>query len=149
MATPGEATRVIRFTHPQLGQEVNGRAGYYVPAEEHTLLYGGREVLYILGCACIDNSCCSAPKNWGYVLVPGFLVRRHVSSDESGMPVSEVEPVGNEADRAGIRQSLLEKHPGTQIDFRGSHCLEEMPSESATGSWLQRGSSGGRDRIEA
>jgi hypothetical protein len=131
VATSGRQGKVIRFTHPQLGQEVKGRAGYYLPVEEHTLLHRGREVLYVLGCACIDNSCCSAPKNWGYVQVPGFLVRRHAHRGEDGMLVSEVEPVEDEADRAGIRQSLLEKHPGTQIDLWDAHCLEGMPSRSA------------------
>jgi hypothetical protein len=148
VATSGKASKVIRFTHPQLGQDVKGRAGYYVPVEEHSLLHRGREVLYVLGCACIDNSCCSAPKSWGYVQVPGFLVRRHVCRDESGMPVSEVEPIEDGADRAVIRQSLLEKHPGTQIDMWDAHCLEGMPSRSASEADCSV-LSGGRDRIEA
>lgn len=120
MAGAGRQVKVVEFSHPQLDQEVRGRAGYYIPVEEHTLPYHGREVLYILGCACLDNSCCSAAKSWGYVQVPGFLVRRDACGKESETPVSKVEIIEDEADRNAIRQSLLEKYPGTQIDMWGA-----------------------------
>lgn len=117
MADAGNQVQVIEFTHPQLDQEVRGRAGYYIPVEEHTLLYRGREVLYILGYACLDNSCCSAAKSWGYVQVPGFLVTRRALGKQTETAVSEVEIIGDEADRNAIRQSLLQKYPGIQIDM--------------------------------
>lgn len=46
----------IEFVHPNLGQEVPARAGYYVPLEENILAYKGREVIYIFGSACLEAS---------------------------------------------------------------------------------------------
>ncbi|MCX5998344.1 MAG: hypothetical protein NTU41_01800 [Chloroflexi bacterium] len=107
---------IIEFGHPRLGEEVVARAGYYVPLEEHVLPYEGREVIYIVGHGCIDNSCCGGRGSWGYVQVPGFLVRRHVRGGTSS-PVSEVEIIEGEATRDRIRESLLKQHPGAQIDM--------------------------------
>jgi len=125
--------KVFRFSHPQLGEDVKGRAGYCVAMEEGSLSHEGREVLYILGYACIDNSCCSAPRNWGYVQVPGFLLRRNVDHDDGGRPVSEVETIGDERDRNRIRQALLERYPGIQVDMWESSYGEARPSPSAPG----------------
>jgi hypothetical protein len=130
----GEQGIVIEFIHPPLDQEVRGRAGYYIPVEEHTLSCNGREVLYILGYACLDNSCCSVPTSWGYIQVPGFLVRRHIRGEESGSQVSEVEIVEDEADRNSIRRLLLEKYPGIPIEMWGAQYAQRAIPHSASGS---------------
>jgi hypothetical protein len=143
VASVGKQGRVIQFIHPQLEREVEGRAGYYVPLEEHILPYDGREVLYILGYACIDNSCCGAEKRWGYVQVPGFLVRKHIHSKESGPLVSEVEIIEEESDRSSIRRSLLQKYPGIQMEMWGAQYGEEVSSHSASGSGGNATQSGG------
>ncbi len=131
VAGAGKQVKVVEFAHPQLGQEIMGRAGYYVPVEEHIVLHNGREVLCILGQAWLDNSCCSAAKSWGYVQVPGFLVRRHICRNESGTFVSEVDIIEDDTDRSSIRQSLLEKYPGIQIDMWGAQYGREATSHSA------------------
>ncbi len=46
----------IEFVHPNLGEEVPARAGYYVLLEENILPYKGQEVIYILGHACLEAS---------------------------------------------------------------------------------------------
>lgn len=46
----------IEFVHPSLGEEVPARAGYYVPLEEHVMPYRDRELIYILGHACLEAS---------------------------------------------------------------------------------------------
>ena len=107
---------IIEFAHPELGQEVQALAGYYVPQEEHLWLYNGREVIYILGHACVEASCCGVG-NWSYVQVPGYLVRKHIRSGETASPISEVELIRNGEDRNSITQSLLKRHPGAQIDI--------------------------------
>ncbi len=66
------------FTHPELDQEVHSIAGYYIPREEHTLPYDSREVLYIVGDACIEASCCGVA-SWSYIQVPGFLVKTAIA----------------------------------------------------------------------
>jgi len=107
---------IIEFTHPELGREVQTLAGYYIPVEEHVLPYNEREVIYILGHACIEASCCGMA-NWSYVQVPGFLVRKHIRGGGSTLPVSEIETIQDEEERNTIRQSLIKKHPSAQIEI--------------------------------
>jgi len=106
----------IEFSHPELGQEVQALAGYYIPVEEHVLPYNEREVLYILGYACVEASCCGTA-SWNYIQVPGFLIRKHVRGGGMTSPVSEVEIIQDKEARNSIRQSLLKKHPGAQIEI--------------------------------
>jgi len=106
----------IEYTHPSFGEEIAGRAGYYSPIEESVIPYRGREVLYVMGHACIDNSCCGMNGNWGYIQVPGYIVRRQVRL-ENGLPVSEIEIIEDPAARREIREQLLTRHPGSQVDM--------------------------------
>ena len=107
---------IIEYTHPELDREVRSIAGYYVPVEEHVLPYNEREVIYILGSACIEASCCGS-KDWLYIQVPGFLVRKHIRSGEGTLPVSEIETIQDKEDRDAIRHLLEEKHPSVQIEM--------------------------------
>jgi len=47
---------VTEFIHPDLGQAIESHGGYYIPQQEETLRYNGRDVLYISGYACIESS---------------------------------------------------------------------------------------------
>ncbi|RLC93146.1 MAG: hypothetical protein DRI39_06705 [Chloroflexi bacterium] len=114
----------VEFTHPNLGEEVEARAGYYAPLEEHVLPHEGREVLYILGKACIESSCCSAPGSWMYVQVPGFLVRKHVRGGGSAPYVSEVEIIQDRETRDRIREAIARKHPGVQVEIWTSDYIQ-------------------------
>ncbi len=104
----------MEFTHPELGSEIRSISGYYIPREEHTLNYKDREVLYILGQACIDTSCCGSSA-WSYVQVPGFLVKRNLR--EEFPAVSEVEAIADKADRAKVREVLAAMYPGSQVEM--------------------------------
>ena len=120
-----ERTVIIEYTHPELGEDIQGRAGYYTPMEELTLKYKGREVLYVLGMARLERPCCGAATGWGYIQVPGFLVRKHIRGQGSTSPVSQVEIIENEDDRTRIRQALMEKHKCTQVEVWGSQYAQE------------------------
>ena len=104
------------FTHPKLGEEVRTIAGYYIPHEEHSLRYNGRDILYILGHACIDTSCCGAAA-WSYIQVPGFLVRKHIRGGETTPPVSEVESIQEPEIRNEVRELLSREYPGIKIEI--------------------------------
>ena len=100
------------FTHPELGEEIRSISGYYAPREEQVLPYHGREVLVILGFACIDSSCCGCG-SWSYVQVPGFLVKKG-----AGQPaVSVVEPIEDKAVRDGLLKQLTEMYPGARVEM--------------------------------
>ncbi|MDM8000844.1 MAG: hypothetical protein QUS33_12865 [Dehalococcoidia bacterium] len=105
----------MEFTHPELGQEIRSLAGYYVPREEQTIIYNGREVLLLLGDACIDSSCCGCA-SWSYIQVPGFLVKRHVRGTGAKPDVSEVDTIEDKAVRDDLVQSLGKKYPGARVE---------------------------------
>jgi hypothetical protein len=107
---------IMEFTHPELGQEVQTLSGYYIPVEEQVLPYNGREVVYILGQACVEASCCGAA-SWSYIQVPGFLVRKHIRGGRGTPSVSEIETIQGEEDRNTIRRSLNKKYPNAQIEI--------------------------------
>ncbi len=104
------------YTHPELGEEVRSLAGYYIPREEHTLPHDGREVLYIVGDACIEASCCGGA-SWSYIQVPGFLVKKHVRGGGTVPVVSEVETIQDKDVRNKITGSLLKEYPGARVEI--------------------------------
>lgn len=108
---------IVDFVHASLGEEVQTRAGYYVPLEEHILPYKGREVIYILGQACIEASCCTGAGSWNYVQVPGFMVKKHIRGGGASPLISQVEIIQDNEDRNNIRQSIAERYPGVSIEI--------------------------------
>ena len=107
---------IIEFSHPELGKEVQALAGFYTPQEEKVFPYNGREVIYVLGNVCVDASCCGVG-SWGYIQVPGYLVRKHIRNGEAASPVSEIETIQDEGDRNLIMESLRKKYPTAQIEM--------------------------------
>jgi hypothetical protein len=123
---------IIDYTHAELGEDIQGRAGFYTAVEEFTMPYNKREVLYVMGTARLDRPCCGGACCWGYIQVPGFLVRRLKRGKADTPPVSQVEIIENENDRNRIRQALMEKHQGAQVEIWGTqYAQESSPQASA------------------
>ncbi len=116
---------IIKYTHAELGEDIQGRAGFYTPVEEFTMPYNGRKVLYVMGVGRLERPCCGAATAFGYIQVPGFLVHKHKWGRGSATPVSEVEIIENEEDRDRIRQALVQKHPGTQVEIWDAHYAQD------------------------
>jgi len=106
----------IKYTHLELDKNVTCVAGYYTPQKEVRLKYDDREVLYVIGRAVIESSCCGLG-NWGYALVPGYIVSWQTRKNDAGLPVSEVEPISDEATKNNIRKIIKETENITQIEF--------------------------------
>jgi hypothetical protein len=104
------------FTHPDLGQEIRSLAGYYVPREVQVMPLNSKEVLLVLGDACIDSSCCGCA-SWSYIQVPGFLVKKHVRGGGEKPEVSEVDTIEDKAVRDALVQSLGKKYPGARVEM--------------------------------
>ena len=68
----GEKMGLRQYTRLEPDKEISPIAGYYVPQKEVRMKYGDREILYVVGHATIDGSCC-AVGSWGYALVPGYI----------------------------------------------------------------------------
>jgi len=106
----------LKYTHLGLNKDVTCVAGFYTPKKEVRLKYNNREVLYIIGQAVIESSCCGVG-SWGYALVPGYIVSWQSETSDSGLPVSEVEPISDEALRNDIRRIIKEAENISQIEF--------------------------------
>lgn len=104
------------FVHPALGDEVRAIGGGYALLEEHSLSLGGHELLYLLGAAQLDTSCCGAG-GCGFALVAGFVVAYHARHDASGRPVSVVEPVTDESMRRQLAAHLMQETRVQEVQF--------------------------------
>ena len=105
------------YTHLELGEDyVTGIAGYYTLQKEVRLNYNSREVLYVIGQAVIESSCCGIG-SWGYALVPGYILNWQSKKNEADLPVSEVEPISDEETRNNIRQIIQANEVISQIEF--------------------------------
>ena len=104
------------YTHLELNQHVDALAGYYTPLKEIRLKYNGREVLYVVGEAVVEASCCGF-QNRAYVLVPGYLIHWKNKTNERGLPVSEVEPITDPQQQDNFKKIIREAEQIPQIDF--------------------------------
>jgi hypothetical protein len=106
----------LEYTHLPVGQDVTCIAGYYTPRREVRLKYNSREVLYVVGQAVIDSSCCGLG-TWGYILVPGYIVNWHKRTNADGLPVTEVEPISDRTVQDDIRRLITEAESIPQVEF--------------------------------
>ena len=107
---------IIEYTHPKLNEEIKAPSGSYLPREEHTLSYDGREIIYFAGLMVIETSCCGIG-SWDYIQVPGFLVERGETNNRNNLTVSKVDTIQNENDRKAIYKLLEKEHPGARIEI--------------------------------
>lgn len=110
------SSELTRYVHRELNREVTFIAGHYVLAKEVRLSVGGREVLYLVGHAMVDNSCCGVC-GVAYAVVPGFIVRWRDQRNEDGLMVSEVEPVRDELQQREIAKLIRGREVVTQVTF--------------------------------
>ena len=105
-----------KYTHLDLNSNVEALAGYYTPQKEVRLKYNGREVLYVIGQAVIDSSCCGAT-NFQYALVPGYIIKWQAEKNKEGLPVSEIELISDKAIQEDINRIIKESEQVIQVEF--------------------------------
>ena len=106
------------FIHMPLDEEVNAVGGHYVTVKEVRLPYQDREILYLIGYAVVDSSCCGVG-GCGYAKVPGFLLDWKVKSNKGSHPVSRVEPVTDRETKKAVRH-IIAREEGVResmVDF--------------------------------
>ncbi|MDD4091157.1 MAG: hypothetical protein PHQ63_01220 [Smithellaceae bacterium] len=106
------------YIHRNIGEEVSFIAGSYQIVEEGCLTHDGREFLYLMGIATVDNACCGHT-GCRFLHVPGYIHSWKTKTNPQGHPVSEVEPITDEQDQAAIRTFLEACYPYAQINFPG------------------------------
>ena len=104
------------FTHPLLGKEVTAIGGHYVFGKEIRLPYHKREVLYFVGYAVLDSTCCGVG-GVAYVLVAGFIRQWKYKQNQKGGFVSHIEPIGDPAAQKALRKAIQKKEMVHQVTF--------------------------------
>jgi hypothetical protein len=106
----------LEYTHMPIGKDVICIAGYYTPFKEGKLQYDSREILYMVGKAVIESSCCGTGC-WSYVMVPGYVIKWQEQTNDIGLPVTKVEPILDKSTKENIRQIISELECVSQVDF--------------------------------
>jgi hypothetical protein len=108
----------LEYTHSELNASLPSLAGHYTLQKEVRLSYNNREIVYVVGQAVIEASCCSSG-NWAYAFVPGYIVNWQYKTNEADRPVSEVEPipVSDSATREGISRIIKKTEFIFRIEF--------------------------------
>ncbi|MBN1881623.1 MAG: hypothetical protein JW885_05570 [Deltaproteobacteria bacterium] len=101
------------YVHQDMNEEVTAISGHYTNEKEDTVTINGKEVLYILGHAVVDTSCCGMGGG-RFALIPGYLLKHHYRTDDDGKNVSQVEPIEDDWD---IKKEIIH-----QIEQRESYC---------------------------
>lgn len=103
------------YTH-ELHREVRSISGGYTLEKEERISIGGKEILYVVGNALADSSCCGF---WGchYALVPGYVVNWKHTKNKDGIPISTVEVIVHEQVKREITKLLEEKEGVSQVRF--------------------------------
>ena len=110
--------RIKDFVHPILGEEITAIGGHYVFVKEKQLPFRNRRLLYYLGYAVVDTSCCGVG-GCAYALVPGFVASWQEKKSEDGCLISQVESIHESELQREIR-SIIQKREGVQqVTFGG------------------------------
>lgn len=103
------------YTH-DLKREVRAISGGYELDAEGKIELDGREILYAVGNAFVDSSCCGS---WGcrYALVPGYVLTWQYRQNEDGIPVTRVAPITDERVREQVTELIEAREQVTQVRF--------------------------------
>ena len=104
------------YIHPVLNQEIRTISGHYILSIENRLRFNDRQVLYFIGCAVVDSSCCGTG-GCAYALVPGYIRQWKYKLNAGHLWVTQVEPIRDKADRQALRLLIKEEEGVQQVNF--------------------------------
>ena len=110
----------MEYTHSLLDETVEFLSGSYEVESENRLPFGDKEVLYLVGNARQVCGCCGTVGTCGtvrFITVPGFIRAWKSRSNEAVVPVSEIDLVNDEDQRAEITRTLQELTQISNIGF--------------------------------
>ncbi len=102
-------------TH-ELEKEVLSISGRYELEKEERFKYNEREILYVIGNAVVDSSCCG-DGGYRYAVVPGFILNWKSKTNKDGIHISEVEPINEQMLKEDLRKVLEKKEWVSQVQF--------------------------------
>ena len=106
----------IDFVHPELNEEVRAIGGHYVLTKEIRTSLRSNAVLYFVGYAVIDTSCCGVG-GCIYATVPGFISKWKYKKTINNRPVSMIKPIRDPAIQREIRKLIEDREKIHQINF--------------------------------
>lgn len=104
------------YVHRELNREVTAIGGHYVLTRQVRMPFQGREILYVIGYAVFDTTCCCIG-GLAYAHVPGFVLDWQGSKNEDGLAVSLVEPIHDKDMQREIRRLIEKTEVVHQIQF--------------------------------
>lgn len=104
------------FVHPVLNEEITSVSGHYTLTKEARFEFHGREMLYYVGHAAFDTSCCGEG-GCAYVFVVGFVDTWNVKKTKEGYDISQIQKINDESDKKEIEAILKAKEGVHQINF--------------------------------
>ena len=103
------------YTH-EIGKEIRSISGGYTLEREERITIGDKQVLYVVGNALVDSSCCGF---WGchYAVVPGYVVKWKHKKNEEAISISTVEAIADEQAKRKITKFLEEREGVSQVQY--------------------------------
>ena len=107
---------LLEHTHLKLNREVTAIGGEYAFLKESTLRFQEKTILYYVGCAVLNSTCCGTG-GVCFARVPGVVHNLKYKTDDFGVPISLVEPIVDKSIQKQIRQRLQETEMVQQVEF--------------------------------
>ena len=104
------------YVHQALNQEVTAIGGYYLLVKEVRLPFHGQEVLYLVGYAAFDTTCCGTG-GCAYALVPGFVLKWKSQRNADGLAVSRVEAIHDKDSQEQVQRLIEKRETVHQVIF--------------------------------
>jgi len=104
------------YTHVDLNQEVRSIGGRYTLTKEGRLPFNEQEILYVIGAAMFDTTCCGYG-GCNYAMVQGFIKEWKSRQDEEGRHVSRVELIMDEKIKDEIKAIINKQENVSQVNF--------------------------------
>jgi hypothetical protein len=105
-----------KYIHQELNKEVTAIGGHYVLVKEVRMPFGGREILYLVGHAAFDTTCCGVG-GCAYALVPGYVQSWKSQTNTDGLAVSQVETIRDRESQEQVQRLIKKKEKVHQVSF--------------------------------
>lgn len=110
-------TDSVEYVHPLLNETVTAIGSHYVLTKEQRIPHEGQALLYIIGHAVIDTSCCGVG-GCGYALVPGFVLDWKFKTTPDNRPVSLIQPIHSPQTQKEVRRLIAQRESIYSIQFQ-------------------------------
>ena len=107
---------LLDHTHLTLNSEIAAIGGEYAFLKEATVRFQENTILYYVGCAVLNSTCCGTG-GVCFARVPGVVYALKYKTDESGVPISRVQPITDKTFQKKIRKILQDTEMVHQVEF--------------------------------